>query len=159
MEEPLGAGAEIAGYRVERELGRGGMGIVYLATQERLGRGVALKLIFARPGAATQPFRERFVGESTPRRHIEHPNAVPVYEAGEYGGEGLFIAMRYVEGSDLRAAPPPRRAGWSPGVRPRFVEGVSLAPSMRPIAAGSSTATSSPANILIGEVGDGSGPT
>ena len=91
----------LASYRVERLLGRGGMGEVYLAEDLRLKRKVALKILSA-PFAASGPFRERFLTESELAASIDHPNIVPIYEAGEADGY-LFIAMRYVEGTDLRA--------------------------------------------------------
>jgi serine/threonine protein kinase len=94
-------GALIGGCRIERELGRGGMGVVYLAEQEDLGRKVALKVISPQL-ARDVGFRERFVRESRLAAAIDHPNVVPVYSAGEDNGL-LFIAMRYVSGTDLRA--------------------------------------------------------
>ena len=92
---------EIAGYRIDAVLGRGGMGEVYLATHLGLDRKVALKVLTPRL-AADQQFRERFVRESRVAASVDHPNVIPIYEAGESDGE-LFIAMRYVEGTDLRA--------------------------------------------------------
>lgn len=98
-ERPIEPTAIIAGYRIEEVLGRGGMGIVYRATQLTLGREVAIKLIAA--GHAGNPmFRERFTSESRIAASIEHANVIPVYEAGEDNGL-LFIAMRLVEGCDL----------------------------------------------------------
>lgn len=94
----LSAGDEFAGYRVERRLGRGGMGILYLAIEPGLDRRVALKLIA--PEAAEEVFAKRFAEESRIAASIEHPNVVPIYAAGEEGGVP-FIAMRYVSGSDL----------------------------------------------------------
>lgn len=97
----LAVGSEIAGYRIEGVLGRGGMGVVYRATQQRLDRAVALKLIA--PAFAQDPaFRERFERESRIAASIEHPNVIPVHEAGEHDGL-LFISMRFVDGTDLRA--------------------------------------------------------
>src|ERR1044072_7830670 len=95
----LSAGDEFAGYRIERSLGRGGMGVLYLAVEPGLERHVALKLI-APEAAADQVFAERFSEESRIAASIEHPNVVPIYAAGEEGGIP-FIAMRYVSGSDL----------------------------------------------------------
>ncbi len=95
----LSAGDEFAGYRVERRLGRGGMGLLYLAVELGLERHVALKLIA--PEAATdQVFARRFAEESRIAASIEHPNVVPIYAAGEEAGVP-FIAMRYVAGADL----------------------------------------------------------
>jgi hypothetical protein len=95
----LTMGATIAGYRVDGLAGHGGMGVVYRATQLSLARTVALKLI-APELASDQRFRERFKRESRLAAAIDHPNVLPVYEAGEADGT-LFIAMRWVEGTDL----------------------------------------------------------
>ncbi len=95
----LSAGDEFAGYRIEQRLGRGGMGILYLAVEPGLDRRVALKLI-APEAAAEEVFAKRFAEESRIAASIEHPNVVPIYAAGEEGGVP-FIAMRYVSGSDL----------------------------------------------------------
>jgi predicted ATPase/predicted Ser/Thr protein kinase len=95
------SGSRIGSYRVQRELGRGGMGHVFLAEHVSLGRKVALKLL-APDLASDQAFRERFVRESQLIAAIEHPNMIPIFDAGEVDGV-LFIAMRYVEGYDLRS--------------------------------------------------------
>jgi YVTN family beta-propeller protein len=93
-------GTELAGYRIERVLGRGGMSVVYLAHDPRLKRNVALKLLA--PGLAEdEGFRSRFLRESQLAASLDHPNVVPVYEAGEVDGL-LYIAMRYVLGTDLK---------------------------------------------------------
>jgi YVTN family beta-propeller protein len=94
-------GTELAGYRIEEVIGRGGMGAVYLAEDLRLGRKVALKLL-SPDLAEDERFRERFVRESRMAAGLEHPNIVPIYEAGEAHGV-LFIAMRYIGGTDLKA--------------------------------------------------------
>jgi serine/threonine protein kinase len=96
----LTSGAQIAGYRIDGLAGQGGMGVVYRATQLSLGRTVALKLI-APALAGDVRFRERFERESRLAAAIDHPNVLPVYEAGESDGT-LFIAMRWVDGIDLR---------------------------------------------------------
>ena len=93
-------GSEFAGYRIESVLGRGGMGVVYLAEHIGMGRKVALKVL-ASDLAEDERFRERFVRESRLAASLEHPNIVPIHEAGEVDGV-LYIAMRYVEGTDLR---------------------------------------------------------
>jgi len=95
----LSDGDEFAGYRIEQRLGRGGMGILYLALEPGLERRVALKLI-APEAAADDVFARRFAEESRIAAAIEHPNVVPIYAAGEEEGVP-WIAMRYVAGSDL----------------------------------------------------------
>ena len=92
-------GTELAGYRIESLLGFGGMSVVYLAEDLRLKRRVALKLLAA--GSPTTVFRDRFLRESELAASIDHPNIVPIYEAGTTE-DVLFIAMRYVEGRDLK---------------------------------------------------------
>ena len=93
-------GTEIAGYRIESEIGRGGMGVVYLAEHDRLKRKVALKVL-APELADDERFRERFIRESELAASLDEPNVLPVYDAGEHEGN-LYIAMRYVVGTDLR---------------------------------------------------------
>ena len=93
-------GTRLSGYRIENLLGRGGMGVVYLAEDVRLKRKVALKLL-AGGLAEDDGFRERFLRESEVAASLDHPNIVPVFEAGE-ADDTLFIAMRYVAGTDLR---------------------------------------------------------
>ena len=97
----MSVGTQIAGYRLEEEIGRGGMGVVYRAHDLALERSVALKLLA--PRLAEDPdFRERFLVESRLAASLDHPNVVPVYDAGEMEGQ-LYLAMRYVEGTDLKA--------------------------------------------------------
>jgi serine/threonine protein kinase len=95
----LVAGDTFAGYRIEQRLGRGGMGILYLALEPGLERRVALKLI-APEAVADEVFARRFAEESKIAASIEHPNVVPIYAAGKEDGVP-FIAMRYVAGADL----------------------------------------------------------
>jgi DNA-binding SARP family transcriptional activator len=96
----LQPGTDFAGYQIDGVLGRGGMSVVYLAEQTTLRRKVALKVLTSQL-AEDERFRGRFERESRLAASIDHPNVIPIYEAGEYEGE-LFIAMRYVEGTDLR---------------------------------------------------------
>ena len=94
-------GTRLLGYEIEAILGRGGMGDVYKAYDPRLKRYIALKLL--PPGLAEDTgFRERFLRESELAASLDHPSIVPIYDAGEVGGQ-LYIAMRYVEGTDLKA--------------------------------------------------------
>jgi serine/threonine protein kinase len=94
-------GMEIAGYRLERLIGQGGMGVVYEATQISLNRTVALKLVSPDLGQDVT-FNERFRREGLLQAGLDHPHVVTVYEAGEFEGT-LFIAMRMVHGSSLKA--------------------------------------------------------
>ena len=94
-------GTSVAGYTIERLLGRGGMGAVYLAEDTALARKVALKLLSPEL-AENERFRERFLRESRLAASLDHPHVVPIYQAGEADGV-LYIAMRYVEGTDLKA--------------------------------------------------------
>ena len=93
-------GSELFGYRLEALLGRGGMGVVYKAYDQRLKRYVALKLI-APELSDDERFRERFLAESELAASLDHPNVVPIYDAFDAEGR-LAIAMRYVEGTDLK---------------------------------------------------------
>jgi hypothetical protein len=111
------AGSLVAGYRLEAQLGAGGMAVVFRARDERLGRPVALKILA--PGlAADAGFRRRFIAESRAAAVVDDPHIIPVFEAGEAGGL-LFIAMRFVAGGDLLGVleregplPPGRAAGF-----------------------------------------------
>ena len=94
------AGGQIAGYQIEAEIGHGGMAIVYRALDVKLGRRVALKILAPRL-AEDESFRQRFIHESRAAAAVDHPNIIPVFEAGESGGV-LFIAMRYVGTGDVR---------------------------------------------------------
>jgi DNA-binding beta-propeller fold protein YncE/predicted Ser/Thr protein kinase len=98
--EDTRVGTTLAGYRIEERIGRGGMSVVYRADDVRLNRKVALKLL-APELAEDDAFRERFLRESRLAASLDHPNVVPIYEAGEAEGL-LYIAMRYVEGTDLK---------------------------------------------------------
>ena len=94
-------GAQIASYRIEQLIGRGGMAAVYRAIDVRLDRLVALKVLAPELGR-DEKFRQRFIRESRSGAAVDHPNVIPVFEAGEADGI-LFIAMRYVTGQDVRA--------------------------------------------------------
>ncbi|MES2524088.1 MAG: serine/threonine-protein kinase [Gemmatimonadota bacterium] len=86
-------------FRLEREIGRGGMGVVYLATDLRLERGVALKTL--PPHLATDAaVRDRFVREARTAAALSHPNIVPIYHAAERDGV-VYFAMGFVPGESL----------------------------------------------------------
>ena len=93
-------GGEIAGFKVMEEIGRGGMGVVYLAEETGLGRRVALKVI-SPAFASDEDFRSRFEREARLAASLDHPNVVPVFAAGSAEGV-LYLSMRFVEGVDLR---------------------------------------------------------
>ncbi|MGW7045770.1 serine/threonine-protein kinase [Streptomyces avermitilis] len=95
----LEPGEELAGYRIESYIARGGMAVVYLARDLSLGRPVALKLLAPELTAHTN-FRARFIRESELAASVDHPNILPIYQAGEVDNV-LYIAMRYVDGEDL----------------------------------------------------------
>lgn len=89
----------IPGFSIQSVLGRGGMGIVFRASQVRLGRVVAMKIAIAGSYASRQD-RERFQREAEAIAAIKHPNIVQIYEVGEAGGLPYFT-MEYVEGGNL----------------------------------------------------------
>jgi Protein kinase domain len=101
MTSQLAPGFEIAGYRIQEALGRGGMGVVYRAEHPRLQSVVALKLLSPEL-AEDQLFRERFVLESQLASSLNDPHIIPVYDAGEADGQ-CYLAMRLVEGPSLRS--------------------------------------------------------
>ena len=111
------AGSLLAGYRLEAQVGEGGMAVVFRARDEGLGRLVALKIL-APALASDSAFRSRFIAESRAAAAVDDPYIIPVYEADEADGV-LFIAMRFVQGGDLRqvleregALPPDRVVGF-----------------------------------------------
>ncbi len=114
---PAGPG-QIASYQMIEEIGRGGMAVVYRARDVRLGRWVALKVL-AEDLARDDAFRRRFIRESQAAAAVDHPNIIPIFDAGEAGGM-LFIAMRYVGGQDVHSLlnragpcrPPAPPASW-----------------------------------------------
>ncbi len=91
--------ALVGRYSLEREIGRGGMGVVYLAHEVALDRPVALKLL--PPAYAAQPaLRERFLREARTAARLSHPNIVPIHAVAEVD-DFVFFAMAYVEGETL----------------------------------------------------------
>ncbi|HYI19534.1 MAG TPA: protein kinase [Solirubrobacteraceae bacterium] len=113
------SGTILGGYRIDGVAGQGGMGVVYRATQLGLDRPVALKVI-ASELADNVDFRNRFKSESQLAASIDHPNVVPVYEAGEADGV-LYLAMRFVEGTDLRSLVDASGGGLTPERAVRIV--------------------------------------
>src|SRR5215212_8276268 len=86
-------------YSLERELGRGGMGVVYLAREVRLDRPVAIKLL-PPEFAAQQALRDRFIREARTAARLSHPYIVPIHSVDEIGGF-VFYVMAYVNGETL----------------------------------------------------------
>lgn len=97
---PLAPNQVVGPYRVVRRIGSGGMGVVYLAHDERLGRPVALKML---PPwlAADEGAMRRFMDEARAASALDHPNVGTIYDIGEAGGAGLYIAMAYYDGETL----------------------------------------------------------
>ncbi len=108
---------QIPGYRIERELGRGGMGAVYLAVQESLGRRVALK-VMSPALAATAGFTDRFIREARTIAQIHHPNIISINESG-LAGFHHYLALEYVPDGDLKSRT--SRCGREDGVGGRKV--------------------------------------
>jgi hypothetical protein len=100
-ESHFGPGSQIGKYVLEKQIGHGGMAVVFRARDDQLGRLVALK-IMAPSVASDAEFRQRFVRESRAAAAVDDPHIIPVFEAGESAGV-LFIAMRYVVGGDVRS--------------------------------------------------------
>ncbi|WP_067711857.1 serine/threonine-protein kinase [Nocardia yamanashiensis] len=98
----IGPGAVIGGYYIERVLGAGGMGTVYLAKHPVLPRRDAIKVLSTQFSADAE-FRTRFQREANLAAALDHPNIVSVYNRGEENGQ-LWIAMQYVDGVDADAA-------------------------------------------------------
>jgi serine/threonine protein kinase len=143
-------GESFGGYTIESLLGRGGMGSVYLATHERLGRKVALKVI-APELAVDESFRARFLRESELAASLDHPNVIPIYDADEVDGV-LYLAMRYVNGPSLQALVKERGA-LSPADTLRIAQQIGGALDAAH-AAGLVHRDVKPANILLAEPGD-----
>ena len=96
----FGVGSRLASYRLDEQIGRGGMAVVYRAYDTRLERPVAIKVL-APELARDEAFRQRFIRESRTAAAVDHPNIIPIFEAGEANGV-LFIAMRFVHGPNVQ---------------------------------------------------------
>ena len=92
---------EIPGYRIDREIGKGGMATVYLAVQESLDRSVVLKILDKAHSSNAEDMTQRFIDEGRIVASMHHPNIVTIYDIGLAGDE-LYISMEYVQGGDLK---------------------------------------------------------
>jgi serine/threonine protein kinase len=146
-------GDTIAGRRIEGFIGRGGMGVVYLARYERLDRLEALKVI-ADERANNPNFRERFLREVRIAADLEHPHVIPVYDAAEASGGRLFMTMRYVEDGKTLATLIQERGRLEPSLAAHLISDVASAIDAAH-ARGLIHRDVKPANILIaGEQAD-----
>ena len=148
-------GSEFVGYRIDELIGRGGMGVVYRAYDLRLKRTVALKLM-APELALDQRFRERFSREAELAMSLEHPNVVPIHDAGDIDGR-LYLAMRHVEGTDLGRSFTRRGRSTRPARLPSAAR--SRTPWMRRTREVSSIGTSSPPTCCSMRVSTSISPT
>jgi serine/threonine protein kinase len=144
---------QIASYEMVEELGRGGMAVVYRARDVRLGRWVALKVL-GEDLARDEAFRRRFIRESRAAAAVDHPNIIPIFDAGEADGM-LFIAMRYVGGQDVHSLL--NRTGPLPSARATGIVTQVASALDAAHASGLVHRDVKPANMLLdGVAGDGS---
>ena len=92
---------EIPGYKIQHQVGQGGMATVYLAIQESLNRSVVLKILDINGPAANETLIERFLSEGRIVAALDHPNIITIFDIG-IAGDSLYISMEYIDGGDLK---------------------------------------------------------
>ncbi|MBI4602690.1 MAG: protein kinase [Planctomycetes bacterium] len=163
LPDPCAAGPAGRRYVVEREVARGGMGVIYRVWDEDLKRPLAMKVMLPGPSApggaeasARRGLLERFLHEARITGQLEHPGVVPVHELGADEEGRVFFVMPLVEGSDLRAvfkAARESKEGWTPtralGVLARVCDTLAYAHSKGVI-----HRDLKPANVMVGRFGE-----
>lgn len=112
---PLSAGEHFSHYQIHSKLGAGGMGEVYLASDTRLGRNVALKILPSGT-AQNEEAQKRLLREARTAASLDHPNICSVYEVGEENNQS-YIAMQYVEGGTLDVRLKGRELSWTDALK------------------------------------------
>ncbi|TWS25825.1 serine/threonine protein kinase [Tsukamurella sputi] len=152
MSDELAPGTVIGGYRIERRLGSGGMGSVYLAKHPELPRYDALKVLGA-GYSGDEAFRKRFLREAELAARLDHPNVVTIYNRGTEG-QRLWIAMQYVQGDDCAVLLKRSPSGLEPATAVEIISQIGRGLD-RAHRAGLLHRDIKPANILVSAGDDG----
>jgi predicted Ser/Thr protein kinase len=146
---PLRAGDVLGRYVISGVLGSGGMGVVYVAEDPRLGRRVALKLLHPTLAEATEDQQRRLLREAQAMARLSHPNVLPVFDLGTEGGQ-VFLAMEFIEGPTLAEWLRQRERPWREILGLFLEAGRGLAAAHQ---AGLVHRDFKPANVLVGTDG------